>query len=132
MTNAESALLAEIAERAMTEDGFIPRPPPQALAEAQASGASPSGDGARDLSAVPWTSIDNPESRDLDQIEAVEAVDGGLKLYVGIADVEQRVPFGGPNDLFAGHNTPKLDAHQSPTRYHDVVKIAGIMVLGDS
>ena len=37
----------------------------------------------RDLGALPWTSIDNPESRDLDQIEAVESVDGGTKLYVG-------------------------------------------------
>ena len=108
MTNADCAQLAEIAERAMTEGGFIPHPPPQALAEAQASSALQNGGGARDLSALPWTSIDNPESRDLDQIEAVEAVDGGLKLYVGVADVEHCVPFGGPNDLFAGHNTTSV------------------------
>ncbi|MDD5302289.1 MAG: RNB domain-containing ribonuclease [Elusimicrobia bacterium] len=104
MTNADSAFLAEIAERSMTEDGFIPHPPPQALAEAQASSPTADAAGARDLSALPWTSIDNPESRDLDQIEAAEASDGGIKLYVGIADVEHRVPFGGANDLFAGHN----------------------------
>jgi ribonuclease R len=108
MTNAESAQLAQIAERSMTDGGFIPHPPPQALAEAQASTALQNGDGAKDLSALPWTSIDNVESRDLDQIEAVEAVDGGTKLYVGIADVEHCVPFGKANDQFAGHNTTSV------------------------
>src|SRR5580704_15306007 len=108
MTNADNALLAEIAERAMSTGGFIPHPPPQAVAEAQGATAMLKPEGVRDLSALPWTSIDNPESRDLDQIEAVEAVDGGLKLYVGIADVEHCVPFGGPIDLFAGHNTTSV------------------------
>jgi exoribonuclease-2 len=108
MTNADGAQLAEISERAMTEGGFIPHPPPQAEAEARAATAMQNGDGARDLSSLPWTSIDNPESRDLDQIEAVEAADGGIKLYVGIADVEHCVPFGGANDLFAGHNTTSV------------------------
>jgi exoribonuclease-2 len=108
MTNAECTQLAQIAERAMTDGGFVPYPPAQALAEAQASSAAPDAAGARDLGSLPWTSIDNPESRDLDQIEAVESVDGGVKLYVGIADVEHRVPFGGPNDLFAGHNTTSV------------------------
>ncbi len=108
MTSAESALLAETAERAMTDRGFLPHPPPEALAEAQASTPLQHAAGAKDLTALPWTSIDNPESRDLDQIEAVEAVDGGLKLYVGIADVEHCVPFGGANDRFAGHNTTSV------------------------
>lgn len=104
MTDADHAQLASISERAMTEGGFIPHPPAQALAEAQASGPLQDPGGARDLSALPWTSIDNPETRDLDQIEAVEAADGGTRLYVGIADVEHCVPFGRANDLFAAHN----------------------------
>lgn len=108
MNDAEAAQLADIAERSMTAGGFIPHPPPQAVAEAQASTALQNGAGARDLSALPWTSIDNPDSRDLDQIEAAEAADGGVKLYVGIADVEHCVPFGRANDLFAGHNTTSV------------------------
>ena len=108
MTNAETAQLAEIAERSMTEGGFIPHPPPQALAEAEAARPMAGADGAKDLSALPWTSIDNPESRDLDQIEAVEAADGGIKLYVGIADVEHSVPFGKAVDLFAANNTTSV------------------------
>jgi exoribonuclease-2 len=108
MTNADSAQLSEIAERSMKEGGFIPHPPAKALAEAQAAGALPNADGVRDLSALPWTSIDNVESRDLDQIEAVEQVDSGTKLYVGIADVEHAVPYGSANDQFAGHNTTSV------------------------
>lgn len=108
MNKAESAELARIAERSMTDAGFIPYPPAQALAEAQASTALQNGDGAKDLSALPWTSIDNTTSRDLDQIEAVETVDGGTKLYVGIADVEHLVPFGKANDRFAGNNTTSV------------------------
>ena len=108
MNDADCALLAATAERAMTAGGFIPHPPPQALAEAQAAAPMRDSAGIRDLSALPWTSIDNPESRDLDQIEAVEAVDGGIKLYVGIADVEHCVPFGRAIDLFAGSNTTSV------------------------
>jgi exoribonuclease-2 len=108
MTNDDSALLAATAERAMTAGGFIAHPPAQAMAEAQAAPQALDAGGARDLSELPWTSIDNPESRDLDQIEAVEKVDGGLKLFVGIADVEHCVPFGGPIDLYAAHNTTSV------------------------
>jgi len=108
MTNADSAQLSEIAERSMKEGGFIPHPPAKALAEAQKAAAQPAADGAKDLSALPWTSIDNVESRDLDQIEAVEQVDSGTKLYVGIADVEHAVPYGSANDQFAGHNTTSV------------------------
>ncbi|MFI5361718.1 MAG: RNB domain-containing ribonuclease [Elusimicrobiota bacterium] len=108
MTDADFALLADIAERAAAEEGFVPHPPPAALAEAASARALSKIEGVRDLSSLPWTSIDNPETRDLDQIEAVEAVDGGLKLYVGIADVEHCVPFGGPNDAFAGRNATSV------------------------
>src|SRR3569832_427936 len=108
MTNAECAELARIAERAMTDGGFIPYPPAQAVAGAPGTPRRQNGDGAKDLSGLPWTPIDNTESRDLDQIEAVEAGDGGTKLYVGIADVEHLVPFGKANDLFAANNTTSV------------------------
>ena len=108
MNNADSALLVKIADRSMTDGGFIPHPPAKALADAQKAGPLDTTNGAKDLSALPWTSIDNVESRDLDQIEAVEKVDGGIKLYVGIADVEHAVPYGGAVDQFAGHNTTSV------------------------
>ena len=108
MTNADTAQLIQIADRAMTEGGFIPHPPKKALDEAQAAAALQNSNGAKDLTALPWTSIDNVESRDLDQIEAAEKVDGGIKLYVGIADVEHAVPYGCAVDQFSGHNTTSV------------------------
>ncbi len=96
--------LYDIAGSAMLEKGFLPEPPPEALAQAEA--ARPAGPEAalRDLRALPWTSIDNPESRDLDQVEASERVGGGYRLWVGIADVDHFVAAGSPIDLFAQHN----------------------------
>ncbi len=108
MNDTDSALLVKIADRAMAQGGFIPHPPAKALSEAQAAAAAAYMDGTKDLSALPWTSIDNAESRDLDQIEAAERVDGGVKLYVGIADVEHAVPYGSANDQFASHNTTSV------------------------
>src|SRR6185295_10521341 len=106
MNQADASLLASVAERAMREKGFIPFPPHDAVAEAEAQARKPlPTQGIRDLRALPWTSIDNPESRDLDQIEVLEPVQGGTKVYVGIADVEHCVPPGSANDRFAANNT---------------------------
>ena len=67
--------------------------------------------GARDLCDLPWSSIDNRESRDLDQIEWMEKLpDGRVRVLIGIADVASFVPVGGPVDAFAGANTSTLYA----------------------
>jgi VacB/RNase II family 3'-5' exoribonuclease len=106
MNKADAALLVSVAERAMVEKGFLPFPPPAALAEAAAQAGKPlPTQGIRDLRSLPWTSIDNPESRDLDQIEVLEPASGGTKVYVGIADLDHCVPPGSANDRFAGNNT---------------------------
>ncbi|HEX8633535.1 MAG TPA: RNB domain-containing ribonuclease [Pyrinomonadaceae bacterium] len=53
-----------------------------------------------------WSSIDNPESRDLDQVEYVERLpEGRLRLLIGIADVDSFVPKGGVIDRHAFVNT---------------------------
>src|SRR5689334_19870144 len=65
----------------------------------------PSGGSVRDLRQLPWSSIDNTESRDLDQAEVAEALpDGSIKLIVGIADVDALVPKGSPLDEHAFAN----------------------------
>ncbi len=94
----------------MIDHGFVAAPPPAALAEVAALKPAPTTtDGkVRDLRALPWTSIDNPESRDLDQVEATEKVDGGVRLYVGIADVGSFVPRGSATDQLAGQNTTSV------------------------
>ena len=63
---------------------------------------APMPTGVRDLRQLPWSSIDNTESRDLDQVEVAEALpDGSIKLIVGIADVDSLVPKGSPIDEHA-------------------------------
>ena len=109
MNPPDPSILVRIAESAMTERGFLPHPPPEAQAEA-AHAVEPAAatDGMRDLRKLPWTSIDNPESQDLDQIEVTEEVDGGTRLYVGIADVSHFVAPGSAIDRYAGNNTTSV------------------------
>jgi exoribonuclease-2 len=68
-------------------------------------------DDARDLRALPWSSIDNATTRDLDQIEVAEPLDGGeTRLRIAIADVDARVPKGAPLDMHAARNTVSVYA----------------------
>ncbi len=52
-----------------------------------------------------WSSIDNDTSRDLDQIEVAERVDGGIRVRVGIADVSASVAKNTPIDQHAAFQT---------------------------
>jgi len=59
----------------------------------------------RDLRRMLWSSIDNRESRDLDQIEFAERLPNDIiRLRIGIADVDALVPEGSPIDLHAAQN----------------------------
>src|SRR4030095_16785229 len=70
-------------------------------------GAAP--DGVRDLRSMLWSSIDNRESRDLDQVEVCESLDGGLtRLRLGIADGDRDVASGSLIDQRAAANTTSL------------------------
>ncbi|HEY0708298.1 MAG TPA: RNB domain-containing ribonuclease [Polyangia bacterium] len=100
------------AREIMREAGFAPEFSSAALAEAQAA-QRPDGNGATrdvvDLRDRPWSSIDNPTSRDLDQIEWAERLGSGrARLFVGIADVDALAAAGGAIDQHAGHNTTSV------------------------
>jgi exoribonuclease-2 len=65
----------------------------------------------RDERALLWTSIDNAESTDLDQIEVSERLPGdAIRLKLGIADVDAFVPRGSALDTHAAANTTSLYA----------------------
>ena len=103
--------LLDRARRALLELGFLPDFPADAEAQVaalQRTGA-PEPKDVEDLRGLLWSSIDNPESMDLDQLEWAEALpDGSTRLLVAIADVDALVPEGSPVDRRAGANTASL------------------------
>jgi VacB/RNase II family 3'-5' exoribonuclease len=99
------------AHQAMLDNGFIPDVPAQVAAEVTAA-VEPGGAmaaGVRDLRDLPWSSIDNDSSRDLDQLEMAEKLpDGTVRVRVAIADVDTTVPKGSATDRFAAANSTSV------------------------
>ena len=63
----------------------------------------------RDLRNLLWASIDNDDSRDLDQLSVAEALPGDkIKVLVAIADVDAVVAGLAAIDLHARHNTTSV------------------------
>ena len=94
----------------MHERGLQPDFSPPALAQArQIPDAPPVDGGLRDLTSLLWCSIDNDDSRDLDQLSAAEpGADGATLVRVAIADVDAHVPKGSPIDDHARTNTTSV------------------------
>jgi exoribonuclease-2 len=113
--------LASIAHLAMLSRGLAPDFPAAARDEAKRLEAgrgrllSDSGKDeppARDLTGLLWFSIDNDDTRDMDQLSVAEEVSGGadgaLRILVGIADVSAAVPPGSAIDEHAHQNTTSV------------------------
>ena len=102
--------LGSRAYRAMVDNGFSPDLSPEVIGQVhqielatQVSGGHPS---MQDLRSLLWSSIDNDDSRDLDQLEVAEALPNGrIRLMVGIADVDAVVSQNTPIDRHASDNT---------------------------
>ena len=63
----------------------------------------------RDLRQLPWCSIDNDDSRDLDQLTFAERAEGGtVRVLVAVADVDALVKKDSPVDQHARHNTTSV------------------------
>ncbi len=94
----------------MLERGLEPDFSPAALAQLNAiHGAAVKTAAARDLRSLLWCSIDNDDSRDLDQLSVAEALlDGATKLMVAVADVAALVPQGSAIDSHARKNTTSV------------------------
>ena len=103
-------ILAAIARKAMSERGLQPDPPPAATAETAAlPREAPRIDDARDLRALPWASIDNDDSLDLDQLSvAGTAASGETTILVAVADVDSMVKRGSAIDAHAQANTTSV------------------------
>jgi exoribonuclease II len=108
MSGSQTRQLEAIARRAMLDHGF--EPDFSAAAQAQADAGTVQGGGAavRDLRELPWSSIDNDDSRDLDQIEVCLTDGGRTRVLVGIADVDVVVTKGSPVDVHARTNTTSV------------------------
>jgi exoribonuclease-2 len=100
--------LALRARHAMLDEGFEPDLPPDAERQL---GSLPPEDfaGLRDLRHLLWSSIDNPDSRDLDQVEWAERLpDGAIRVLVGVADVDSQVAAWSPLDAHAARSTTSV------------------------
>ena len=88
----------------MIERGFHPDVPDAVREQLAKIGDAPvalSHDTASrlvDLRELPWSSIDNSSSKDLDQIEVAERAGDSIRLRIGVADVDARVPVGSAID----------------------------------
>jgi exoribonuclease-2 len=103
--------LRRIARRAMLERGLLPDFSAAALAETAAmqDAAAATGPSVRDLRALLWASIDNDDSRDLDQLSvSAPAADGAVRILVAIADVDASVAAGSALDAHARTNTTSV------------------------
>ena len=105
------ALLQKIARRVMIERGLLPDFSAEALAELARiqPSATVADESLRDLRDLLWCSIDNDDSRDLDQVTVAEALPGGeVKILVAVADVDSLVRKGSALDDHARHNTTSV------------------------
>ncbi|HEY2981421.1 MAG TPA: RNB domain-containing ribonuclease [Anaerolineales bacterium] len=104
-------ILQDIAERAMLERGLSPEFSSAAMEEVGhlTKAATPDRHLVRDLQNLLWASIDNDDSRDLDQLTVAEALRGGtVRISVAIADVDSLVTDGSAIDQHARQNTTSV------------------------
>jgi exoribonuclease-2 len=105
------AMLQRIARLAMIERGLFPDFSPEAIAELARinAPATRTEEPTRDLRNLPWCSIDNDDSRDIDQLTVAKAMSKDpVKILVAIADVDAIVKKGSAIDDHARQNTTSV------------------------
>ena len=102
--------LAAIAHQAMLQRGLQPDFPAEVLAQLAgiAGPARSEGPAIRDLRPLLWCSIDNDDSRDLDQLSVAQPGADGVRILVAIADVDALVERGSAIDAHAQANTTSV------------------------
>ncbi|MDP1879425.1 MAG: RNB domain-containing ribonuclease [Parachlamydiaceae bacterium] len=103
-------LISQLADQLMTEKGFVPYFPNeviQQLSEIIVPAKLQPED--KDLRSLLWSSIDNDDSRDLDQLTYAEkGIDSNTTIWVAIADVDALVKKNTPIDIHAQINTTSV------------------------
>ncbi|MBV8974787.1 MAG: RNB domain-containing ribonuclease [Sinobacteraceae bacterium] len=103
--------LKGLARRAMLEQGLEPDLPAAAAAQLRAIAGPAMERGAqiRDQRSLLWCSIDNDDSRDLDQLSVAQPLAaGGVRILVAIADVDASIARDTPLDVHARANTTSV------------------------
>ena len=103
--------LVRIAMDAMRDRGLEPEFPARALQQLEtlASAGQDDDPRIRDLTALPWCSIDNDDSLDLDQLTACGPLsNGAVKIFVAVADVDALVKKNSAIDQHAHINTTSV------------------------
>ncbi len=109
MNQHHAEFLAEIARQAMIDRGLEPDYPKEALDQlASIQGPARDGSSIRDLREVAWCSIDNDDSRDLDQLTWADQRDGTVRALIAVADVDALVKKDTPIDGHAHTNTTSV------------------------
>jgi exoribonuclease-2 len=111
MSRAHESLLAEIARQAMIDRGLLPEFSPEVIRQVQSlrGPATPEHGNVRDMRDTLWCSIDNDDSRDLDQLTwGEDAGAGRTRIFIAVADVGALVEDASPADLHARHNTTSV------------------------
>lgn len=111
VTATDLSRLRSIARRAMLARGLLPSFSAAVVAETNAitKVAYPAVMPVRDLRGLPWASIDNDDSRDLDQLSVSQpAMDGAVNILVAVADVDATVRRDSAIDEHAKNNTTSV------------------------
>jgi exoribonuclease-2 len=104
-------MLQDVARQAMIDKGLAPDFSPEAEKQAEAvTGPAQESDASiKDLRDLLWCSIDNDDSRDLDQLTVAEDLGGGnVRAMIAVADVDAVVKKGSPIDDHARQNTTSV------------------------
>jgi exoribonuclease-2 len=101
--------LDTVARQALVDNGFTPDLDDASRHELEGLKPAPLSTDIRDLRSLLWSSIDNTESKDLDQVEVAEQLtDGAIRIRLGIADVDALVPKGSALDKHAYTNATSV------------------------
>jgi VacB/RNase II family 3'-5' exoribonuclease len=101
--------LKAIARQAMLERGLLPDFSPAAQRQTDGLARAATERTVRDLTNRLWASIDNDDSRDLDQLSVAEPLSAeAVRILIAVADVDALVERGCPIDEHACHNTTSV------------------------